>query len=620
MSFARLRWAATIVPVAALIVLDVVRHQLFASWLHDYPGALVFFAVIAVGVASFAWVVFSVIGRLERRVLEHNTQLEALNDIAATAAGSLELADLLEVALGRVVQAMDVEVGVICLLESETDELVAACAIGLPDEALALIARQPVEGEPIARAVVRSGCPVTIERLLDHPDTADIARQSGINSVLSVPLKAEGAVQGVLGVASRRVRAFDPGEITLLAGIGGQLGMAVSNALLYSASRQRNQELAGLLAVGRAAASPLDLSAMLDEALGATLSVTSAEAAEVWLATDDGELMLERHCGHAPEAFRQRTRLRVGEGLPGIAARSGSPVVVHDLSTDLRAVRPDVTAAGFETYCALPLRGSGHTVGVLAVAARDKNALARSAEIRLLEGIGEQMALAIENAQLHEQVLDCAVVEERERISRDLHDGLGQVLGYINTQALAIRKLLSSGRPDEALHEVMAIEEAARELSTDLRTAIAGLRLPLSRGLVTALETYIAGYRAATGLSVELEIHGDSRELHLPATSEVQLVRIVQEALSNVRKHASAAPARVTLRAATASLELTVTDAGPGFDPERLAPTGWPRFGLQTMRERAESIGGCFELVSAPGLGTTAIVRVPVEVREVVAS
>lgn len=619
-SFARLRWAAIIVPVAALVALDVVRHRMFGAWLHDYPGVLVFFAFIVTGVVSFASVVFSVIGRLERRVLEHNRQLEALNDIAATAAGSLELGDLLEVALGRVVQAMDVEVGVICLLESETDELVAACSIGLPEEVLARIARQPVEGEPIARAVVRTGCPVMIERLLDRPDLAELARAAGIRSVLSVPLKAEGKVRGVLGVASRRERAFDPVEVTLLAGIGGQLGMAVSNALLYAASQQRNQEFGGLLAVGRAAASRLDLSAMLDEALGATLSVTSAEAAEVWLAREDGELVLERHCGDAPEAFGQRTRLRVGEGLPGLAAQSGSAVVVHDLGADLRAARSDVSAAGFETYCALPLRRAGKTLGVLGLAARDRNALAASAEIRLLEGIGEQMALAVDNAQLHEQVLDMAVVEERERISRDLHDGLGQVLGFINTEALAIRKLLSSGRADEALREVMAIEEAARELSTDLRTAISGLRLPLSHGLVTALETSIAGFRAATGLSVELEVHGDSREMRMPATSEVQLLRIVQEALSNVRKHASAAPARVTLCVTSAGLELTVNDAGPGFDPERLAPKGWPRFGLQTMRERAESIGGCFEVVSAPGIGTTAIVRVPAAVQESVSS
>ena len=182
---------------------------------------------------------------------------------------------------------------------------------------------------------------------------------------------------------------------------------------------------------------------MLDEALDAIVAVTSAEAAEVWLA-EGGGLTLECLRGVGGDAFGSRSRLLPGEGLPGIAATSASIVVVHDRSVDSRFAHDEVAALGLQTFCALPLRRPTGTIGVLAVAARSEAAFESPDERRLLEGIGDRVALAIENARLHEQVLDRAVLEERERIARELHDGLAQVLGYINTQTQAVKKLLET--------------------------------------------------------------------------------------------------------------------------------------------------------------------------------
>lgn len=380
--------------------------------------------------------------------------------------------------------------------------------------------------------------------------------------------------------------------------------------------RQRNQELAALLAVGQAATSSLDLSELLDEALDAILAVTSAEAAEVWLMTGEGELTLERLRGVGTEAFRERTRLRLGEGLPGLAAQTGSPVVVHDLASDARFLRHEVRKLGFQTFCALPLRHRDETVGVLAVAARDREALSSGAERRLLEAVGEQVAIAIENARLHERVLDGAVLEERERIARELHDGLAQVLGYINTQTLAIKKLLASGRRDEAKEQLSSMEEAARQVYTDVREAILGLRAPRG-GLIPSLRKYLSDYGRMAGATVQLQVGEEAEALRLPASAEIQLMRIVQEALSNVRKHAKATSATVSLEAADGGLTVEVADDGQGFDLDLPVRTGWPRFGLQTMRERAQAIGGDFELSSSPGSGTRVVVRVPLGNAEV---
>ncbi|MBI2237723.1 MAG: GAF domain-containing sensor histidine kinase [Actinobacteria bacterium] len=613
MSLARLRWLAILIPLAVLVVLDYLRHQVFYAQMHSFPGVIVLFVVVAVGVSVFSVAIFGVIERLERQVLERNAQLSALNEIATASAENLELNELLNVALDKVLQMMEADAGVICLLDTERAELVAACYRGFSEETAQFIRRQKLGDEPIGTKAVRTRRPVVVEKLLEDPQVAEAARREGFHSAVSVPLKSEGQVVGILGVATRRERHFPPGEVALLTAIGGQLGLAVRNAVLFSRVRQRNEELAALLAVGRAAASSLDLYSMLDEALDAVLSVTSAEAAEVWLLSEGRELILERQRGAPEEAFRARVRFRVGEGLPGQAVETDSIVAVHDLVRDPRFVREEIKRAGFQTFCALPLRRGDETVGVLGVAARDPEALCSASELRLLEGIGEQVAVAIENARLHERVLDVAVLQERERISHELHDGLAQVLGYINTQALAIRKLLSSGRTGEAEREIAAIEQAARELYTDVREAILGLRASLAAegGLLPALRTYLDRYREMTGVVAQLETDGATSGLRLSASVEIQLLRIVQEALSNVRKHARTTNARVSLMETAEGLTLTVADDGEGFDPDHPIRTGWPRFGLQTMRERAKAIGGVFEIVSEPGRGTRAIVRVP---------
>lgn len=375
---------------------------------------------------------------------------------------------------------------------------------------------------------------------------------------------------------------------------------------------QRNRELAALLAVGQAGSSSLDLADVLDAALAAVLRVTGADAAEVWLAGDAGELVLERQAGESLEAFRQRTRLAPGEGLPGLAAQGGTAVVVHDLPADPRFVRPKVQELGFQTFCALPLRHRDRPVGVLAVASRNRTALTSDAELRLLEGIGEQVAIAVENARLHERVLDAAVLEERERLARELHDGLAQVLGYVNAEALAIKKLLASGRRDEAEQEVTNLETAARRVFTDVREAILGLRAS-SRGLVPGLRKYLDDFASMTSAALDLRVGDGVEAVRLPPEVEIQLMRIAQEAISNVRKHASADHVTVALDVDDGVLTLQVADDGQGFDVARPVRTGWPHFGLQTMRERAEAIGGAFDIVSRPGEGTKVTVRVPLQ-------
>ena len=378
---------------------------------------------------------------------------------------------------------------------------------------------------------------------------------------------------------------------------------------LVERTDRQNAELSAFLSVGRASASSVELSEMLDEALDAILAVTPAEAAELWLA-NEGVLTLERFRGVGGASLASRPRLVIGEGLPGAAAQEGSAIVVHDADLDPR-FRSEVAALGLQTFCALPLRHRLEMVGVLGVAAPGTTAFERPEEQRVLEGIGEQIALGVQNARLHERVLDRAVLEERERIARELHDGLAQVLGYINTQTQAVKKLLESRRIGEATSELDAMGAVSREVYADVREAIVGLRTP-AEGLVPTIREYLSRLPRMSGCDVELRVEDEAEDVALIPSTEIQLVRIVQEALSNVRKHAGASHVAVIVEAGADDVAVEIVDDGRGFDPMLLDRTGWPRLGLQTMRERAQAIGGAFDVVSAPGEGTRIAVHVPV--------
>ena len=206
-----------------------------------------------------------------------------------------------------------------------------------------------------------------------------------------------------------------------------------------------------------------------------------------------------------------------------------------------------------------------------------------------------------------------AIIEERDRIARELHDGIAQLLGFVNNKAMAVRLLLKKQQTAEADLQLQQLEEASRDLFTDVREAILGLRATdkTGAGLSNALHDYTLHFSRLSGIAIELSIGPGVEGAGLNAEAELQLLRIIQEALTNVRKHAATSRAAIVLQAREAILDLTITDHGAGFWPAVVEADPPQSFGLSTMRERAESIGATFELTSAPGEGTRISVHTP---------
>ena len=208
-----------------------------------------------------------------------------------------------------------------------------------------------------------------------------------------------------------------------------------------------------------------------------------------------------------------------------------------------------------------------------------------------------------------------AVTEERERIARDLHDGIAQLLSYLNTKVTAVRLLLKQRRSKLADDQLAQMENAIQAQTIEVRAAIIGLKVvgQSNANLFSNLKEYATLCNRVGNLQVDFELDPQVEQLNIDPESEVHLLRITQEAVSNIRKHASATRVHIHAWMDNEKLALDIEDDGIGFDPWQSSLWRPPHFGLHNMGERAEIIGATFKVESEPGRGTRISVRLKVK-------
>jgi len=298
--------------------------------------------------------------------------------------------------------------------------------------------------------------------------------------------------------------------------------------------------------------------------------------------------------------------IRILSGFDAAAvARAGEP---DDEST------PEawLARAGFDARLASPLRQGRDTIGALCAADRHVRAFDVD-DVEALGALATIAAIAIENDRLHGSLRELAVRAERERVAREMHDGLAQVLGYVNTKAAAVTELLAAGRTDEAVEQLEQLSAAARSTYVDVREAILGLSMPISAeaGLTGAIEEYGRRFAEASKLAVDVESSPAARAVQLTPEADAQAFRIVQEALTNIRKHALAGRVRIGLQEAGGSLVILVDDDGSGMGIDVGGASDWPHYGLSTMSARAAAVGGAVAWLPSPLGGTRVEIHVP---------
>lgn len=391
----------------------------------------------------------------------------------------------------------------------------------------------------------------------------------------------------------------------------------VVNRLQEQMARQ-NRELLDLHGAGLGILGERDLETVLQLVVDRARELVGAHYGALSLLRDRGGIEAFLVSGITPEQRALLGDPPEGHGLLGVVLSEGATLRLKDLTRDPRSVGFPEHHPEMRSLLAVPVVSQGQVLGNLYLTEKETGPGFDKEDEETLRRFATLAALAIENARLHRQIQAMAVTEERARIAREMHDSLAQVLGYVNTKAQATEVLLGSGQTDKAIAQLGQLSEASRAAYADVREGILGLRTSLGedRDFVPTLREYLVQWQEQSGVAAELHMAPeDGFDPRLSPNAEVQLLRIIQEALANVRKHAAATRARVRLVMENGMLAASVEDDGVGFDPDALGRATVPRFGLSTMRERAEAIGGDLTVASPTGGGTVVLARIPIEPR-----
>lgn len=374
---------------------------------------------------------------------------------------------------------------------------------------------------------------------------------------------------------------------------------------------QQNKEL---LALHRAALDihgELGLEKLLQKIVDQARFLLDARYGAISVIDSEGHIQEFITAGISDEARASIGNPPQGDGLLGVPLHDGELIRVRDISRDSRSVGFPSRHPLMHTLLGVPIVCRGDMRGNLYVTDKEDGLEFTGDDEESLVRFATSAAIAIDSAVLHQRLRSLAVAEERVRIAREMHDGMAQVLAYVNTKAQAVAALLEKGRTLEARGQLKQLAEAAREVYTDVREGIAALRTQVGADQTfdQALTRFIESWQDQSGIHCQVEIEPD---LRLPVTTELQLLRIVQEALANIRKHAAARQAAVRIAWNDGRLEVRIRDDGRGFDPREPRSGEFPRFGLAIMRERAEAIHADFNVETAPGEGTRVAIDVPI--------
>lgn len=371
-------------------------------------------------------------------------------------------------------------------------------------------------------------------------------------------------------------------------------------------------EFAALVEATRAIAEVLDVETVLQLIVESVRNLVRAEYAALGIVDTSGRIERFITVGISPDVRARIGPPPRGHGLLGLIIRERQSFRIPDIARhpDSYGFPPNHPAMG--SFLGVPVVTQGRSVGNLYLTnKRDASEFTESDQL-LVEMFALRAGIAIENARLHEQVSRLAVVEERERIARDLHDGVIQAI-YGVALSLEDVPLMMAGEPDEATARVDRAIDSLNLTIREIRNFILGLRSELLHGadLLAGLATLANEFEATGASEIELDLAVDPElAAGIPIAHRVQLLQMTREALSNAARHARARRTRIVMRVEDGAVVLGVEDDGIGFDTSAVPSAG--HLGLANLHDRAAAFGGTVTIESTLGEGTTLSIRVPI--------
>jgi signal transduction histidine kinase len=477
---------------------------------------------------------------------------------------------------------------------------------GISPEQRRAIGHLPV-GRGILGVLIRDVRPLRLADLTQDPRSVGFPpNHPPMRSFLGAPVVARGLVYGNLYLTEKRdAQEFSAADEQALVVLATQAGVAIDNARLYEEAQRRSRRLEALRELATAILGGGGLDAALALAAERTRELVEGDLAVIALPATGRPDELVIQVAEGPGAERLRSlAIPLGGSVSGEVLRTGKTVVVADGAADDRVYRPVVEVGRLGPALFVPLRSEEGAFGVLMVGRHGGQPGFADADIKLLETFAAQAAVALEYARAQGQLHRLAVLEDRERIARELHDGAIQALFAAGMSLQGTAMLARDPNIERRLQDVVG--ELDRVIR-DLRNYIFGLRpgLLADRQLDSALRELAGELERRAGVTVVVGVDQQVASELAPRAADV--VQVVREALSNVGRHAGAATCRVSLRREGEWGVVEVDDDGSGFDPDHVRRGQ----GLGNLQARAAGMGGRLVLRSSPAEGTTVQVRVP---------
>lgn len=490
-------------------------------------------------------------------------------------------------------------------------------AVGMKHSEIKRIAHPPV-GKGLIGELMDTEIPLRIPVIEEHPKSSGFpAHHPQMTSFLGVPIRnSEGQVGQIYLTDKLDADEFSSDDEMIIQMLAAHAAAAIANARMVAQMRERDaaltrrtEEMRLLNDIASTLTSSLDLNEILNKTLRLVMNYLKVEAGEIFLLEEDKTtLRMMLHRGQSAEAFWTRNVFILGEGYPGLVAKTGRPFLSDNLEDDENFLRKAVVAAGFKQVLCIPLMSGENVMGVMSISSRSTTPFDERS-VQMLSAVCSWAGLAIENARLHTNARRLAVLEERDRIGMDLHDGIIQSIYGVGLGLEGAKHLLDEDV--EAVrrkidHAIGGLNQAIRDLRAyilDLRPRQLG-----NDGFMNGIKRLIAEYRANTFSEVDFTMP-DSDLKELTQSQALALFHICQEALANAAKHSKAKTVQISVWTTDERVLMEIHDDGRGFDTSQMS--SFIGHGLANMKTRAHSSGGDIDISSNAGEGTTVLVWVP---------
>ncbi|MEU0119803.1 GAF domain-containing protein [Streptomyces bobili] len=541
-----------------------------------------------------------------RRVRDTRDRMQTLLDAVVAIGSNLDLEELLRRIVQSAVDLVDAEYGALGVL-GEEGRIRQFITVGVDEATIARIGHYP-EGHGILGLLIREPYPLRLEDLGAHPEAVGFPEgHPPMRTFLGAPVQVRDRIFGNLYLTDKRGGVpFDADDEAVLLSLSAAAGVAIDNARLYDESRHRERRLVAGADVTRALLSGEPPEETLRSLAATVQEMTAADLVTLALPmSDSGDLIVEAAAGEAADRIR-------GLALPGtsLAAKvyaTGETISSDALSEDPRSLGGSASVIPLGPAFFVPVGDRERVRGVLQVANRPGGPPFAEAAIAMVDAFADQAALALQLAEHRRDAEQLALLGDRDRIARDLHD---QVIQRLFADALTLQAAL--GRTPAGSDTAERVQRVVDDLDDTIRvirSTIFGLqhrdRQHGSRGLRDRLLAVTDKAAGPLGCTPSLRMTG-LLDTDVPGDHADHLLAVLREALSNTARHAHAGSVDVAVEATARTLRLTVTDDGRGIEPATAR-----RSGLANMRSRAEELGGTFTLASREPTGTVLEWQVP---------